>query len=193
MTDPIVRRRRGAVLEKAILEAAYEELLAVGYVNFTYEGVIKRVGTSRTVLYRRWPTKLQLVMAAAHHYQKAHPIIVPDLGNVRDELCLTLRKYADRAPPEATRLIFEMGRDLNAASESFASERFRENFLDAPLSRGVARGEIDPSKLTPRILWVPIAIVLAEATFIGKSLSDTAIAEIVDQVFLPIVRPTPQA
>jgi len=193
MTDPIARRRRGAVLEKAILEAAWEEVLAVGYAHFTYEGVIKRVGTSRSVLYRRWPTKLQLVMAAAHHFQKAHPIVVPDLGNVRDELYAALRLYADRAPPEAARLIFEMDRDLKAASESFASERFSDNFLDAPLNRGVARGEIDPAKLTPRILWVPVAIVLAELTFFSKTPSDTAIAEIVDQVFLPLVRPNPPA
>ena len=95
---------KGRGPRKVSLEAAWQELLAVGYVNFTYEGVIKRVGTSRTVLYRRWPTKLQLVMAAALDYQGAHPIIVPDLGNVRDELCLALRKVARRPAGERENL-----------------------------------------------------------------------------------------
>src|SRR5262245_50037324 len=101
MKEQVATRRRGAVLEEALLDAAWAELSAEGYLNFTFEGVIQRAGTSRSVLYRRWPNRLSLATAAILHCIKANPISVPDMGNVRDELCLVLRKYADRIPPKA--------------------------------------------------------------------------------------------
>jgi len=48
-------RRRGAELEAALLDAAWDELQAVGYAGLTMEAVADRAGTSRAVLYRRWP------------------------------------------------------------------------------------------------------------------------------------------
>lgn len=182
-------RRRGAVLEEALLDAAWIELTNQGYFNFTFEGVIKRAGTSRSVLYRRWPNKLSLALAAILRYIKANPIHVPDMGNVRDELLLLLRKYADRTPPEATRLLFEMTNDMAAVGDSFAHERFREDLLGEIIKRGIARGELDETRLTPRIISVPTSLVLFELMVTLQDISDKAITEIVDQVFLPLVRP----
>lgn len=39
-------RRRGAALEKALLDAAWEELTDTGYARFTMDAVVKRAGTS---------------------------------------------------------------------------------------------------------------------------------------------------
>lgn len=189
MKEQVVTRRRGAVLEEALLDAAWIELTNQGYFNFTFEGVIKRAGTSRSVLYRRWPNKLSLALAAILRYIKANPIHVPDMGNVRDELLLLLRKYADRTPPEATRLLFEMTNDMAAVGDSFAHERFREDLLGEIIKRGIARGELDETRLTPRIISVPTSLVLFELMVTLQDISDKAITEIVDQVFLPLVRP----
>jgi len=57
-------RRRGDHLEHALLAATWEELLAVGYANLTMDGVAARAHTSKPVLYRRWPTRPELVLAA---------------------------------------------------------------------------------------------------------------------------------
>jgi AcrR family transcriptional regulator len=189
MKEQVATRRRGAVLEEALLDAAWAELSAEGYLNFTFEGVIQRAGTSRSVLYRRWPNRLSLATAAILHYIKANPISVPDMGNVRDELCLVLRKYADRSPPKAMRLFFEMSSDMASAGDSFTHERFREDLLGEPIRRGIARGEIDEKRLTPRIVWALQSLVLGEIMVTGREISDEAIAEIVDQVFLPLARP----
>ncbi|WP_315763988.1 MULTISPECIES: TetR/AcrR family transcriptional regulator [unclassified Bradyrhizobium] len=189
MKEQVATRRRGAILEEAILEAAWAELSSQGYLNFTFDSVVRRVGTSRPVLYRRWPNRLALAVAAIVHYIKANPISVPDMGNSRDELCLLLRKYADRTPPKATRLFFEMNSDMASAGDSFTEERFREDLLGELVKRGIARGEIDVKRLTPRILSVPTSLVLNEIMITQRPISDEAIAEIVDQVFLPIVRP----
>jgi hypothetical protein len=140
-------------------------------------------------LYRRWPNRLSLATAAILRYIRANPISVPDLGNVRDELCLFLRKFSDRTPPQATRLLFEMNSDMTAVGDSFTHERFRENLLDEIIERGIARGEIDEKRLTRRIIRVPSSLVLNEIVVTSRGVSDEVIAEIVDHVFLPIVRP----
>ncbi|MFD7947322.1 helix-turn-helix domain-containing protein, partial [Streptomyces sp. NPDC059744] len=62
--EPVRKRRRGAELETALLDAAWDELIAMGFEELTYEAVAARAGTSRAVLYRRWPTKRELVLAA---------------------------------------------------------------------------------------------------------------------------------
>src|SRR5262245_49537219 len=57
-------RRRGKVLETAIFEIVLRELAETGYVNFSIERVAARAGTSKPVIYRRWPTRARLVYAA---------------------------------------------------------------------------------------------------------------------------------
>lgn len=189
MHDQPVRRRRGAVLEEAILDAAWAELGNVGYSDFTFEAVARRAGTSRPVLYRRWPSRASLATTAIARHVQQNPLVVPDLGNVRDELCLLLRKFADRAPPRQLRLLFEMSEDMVAEQMNFMDDRFRESTLDRVIERAVLRGEIDARRLTPRVLRIPLSLVLHDVIVTGRQISDDAIAEIVDQVFLPLVAP----
>ena len=55
---------RGEAADTAILDATIEVLSEQGYGGLTMSGVIERSGVSSATLYRRWPTKLELVMAA---------------------------------------------------------------------------------------------------------------------------------
>jgi AcrR family transcriptional regulator len=80
-----IERRRGSRLEDAILDAAWAELVERGYPGLTLEGVAKRAGTSRPVLHRRWQSRTALATAALGRHIAQHPIVVPDLGSVRDE------------------------------------------------------------------------------------------------------------
>ena len=54
-------RRRGAVLEEAILTAAWDELAERGWAGFGIEGVSNRVETAKAVVYRRWRNRVELV------------------------------------------------------------------------------------------------------------------------------------
>jgi AcrR family transcriptional regulator len=184
-------RRRGAALEEAVLAAVWAELAERGYANMTLESVAKRAGTSRPVLHRRWPTRMKLATAAIARYLALNPISVPDLGNVRDELCLLLRRLADRARPELIRLIFDMTGDLADAKSSLADLRAQitnEALMRGILQRGVDRGEIDLKRLTPRIVTLPTDLGRHEMLMTLAPLSDAAIRDIVDEIFLPLVR-----
>lgn len=184
-------RRRGTALEHAILDAAWTELTVSGYAEMTLESVAKRAETSRPVLARRWPTRRRLATAAMGRYFALNPIIVPDVGSVSDEVCLMLRRLSDLVRPELIQLVFDMNRDLADAESSLKD--LRDKLSDGEpmrsiLKRGVDRGEIDPVRLTPRNIALPTDLARNEILMTLRPLSDEAIQEIVEDVFLPLVR-----
>jgi AcrR family transcriptional regulator len=185
-------RRRGDALEDAILDVAWAELLERGYDGLTFESVASRAGTSRPVLGRRWPTRGALATAAAARFHVRNPIVIPDLGNVRDELCLLLRKMSDRVRPDLVRLLFEVLKDdtdhyANAAE--LRAQIVKGSALPPILARAVERGEVDPDRLIPRIVSLPGDLARHELLMTSAPLTDEAIHEIIDRIFLPLVRP----
>ena len=61
---PEAGRKRGTALEDAIRAAAYAELTEVGYTAFSVEGVAARARTGKASIYRRWPSKIELILDA---------------------------------------------------------------------------------------------------------------------------------
>jgi AcrR family transcriptional regulator len=184
-------RRRGAELEGAILDAAWAELREHGYDAMTLAGVAVRAGTSRPVLHRRWPSRALLAGAALARRLERSPVGVPDLGSVSAELRMALQKLADRARPDLVRLMFDMARDDGADAAHVRRAIAHEGLIQAILARGVARGEIDPLRLTARAAALPIDLARHDLLMNPAGLTDAAIAEIVDDVFLPLVRRRP--
>jgi AcrR family transcriptional regulator len=192
-----IGRRRGVRLEDAILDAAWAELVERGYPGLTLEGVARRAGTSRPVLHRRWPSRTALATAALGRHIAQNPIVVPDLGSLRDEICLLLRRMSDRARPDMIRLVFDMQKDLADEHSNLADVRahLRARIADSDvmrpiLERAIDRGEIAAARLTPRIASLPTDLARHEILMTFQPLSDEAIKEIVDEVFLPLVSPT---
>jgi hypothetical protein len=56
------------------------------------------------------------------------------------------------------------------------------------LSRAADRGEVDPSRITPRVATVAIDLLRHEMFVVGARPTEATMAEIVDDVFLPLVR-----
>src|SRR5271168_4179648 len=83
-------RRRGASLEEAILDAAWEQLTAEGYGHFTIDTVAARAHTSKPVLYRRWKTSDELLRAAIRHRGAVTPVPDPDTGTLRGDFLALL-------------------------------------------------------------------------------------------------------
>jgi len=187
-------RRRGNALDEAILEAAWAELLDRGYAVFTMEAVAERAGTSRPVLSRRWQTRADLAVAAIGSYIQKNPLSVPDLGNVRDELATLLQKLSDRGMLAIVKMLFSMREyfvETNSNLDDLRSELRKKlgdsRPFDEVLQRGVQRGEIDPSKLTKRIVSLPLDLLRHEGFMTMKPIPKAVIAEILDTIFLPLV------
>jgi AcrR family transcriptional regulator len=182
-------RRRGNALETAILDAAWAELLEAGYSDFTVEAVARRAGTSRPVLARRWPHRADLAVAALAHYNRANPIEVPDLGNVRAELILVLQKLSERGASTVIKVVLTMNDYFTETNSSIADLRARlvgENKFEQVVRRGVARGELDQNRLTSRIASLPLDLLRHEVIMTRKPVSNELIVEIIDTIFLPL-------
>lgn len=189
-------RRRGAALEEALLDAAWRELVEVGYGRFTIEGVAARAGTSRPVIYRRWPDRSELAIAAVRHFGRTEPVPMPDTGSVRDDL-IALLSDASKSRSELAALFSvqmgeyfaETGRTPADLRADFLQARSQPFGIDRVLQRGIERGEIDPERLTPRIAGLPADLLRHELLMTLRPAGEETIAEIVDTIFLPLVTP----
>jgi AcrR family transcriptional regulator len=188
-----VTRRRGAVLENALLEAAWDELVRGGFGGFTIEGVAARSGTSRTVIYRRWATRPELAVAAVRHYWETHRVADPDSGTLRQDL---IEYMFEGSIKRVDFLVFFTGvgmqeyfKETQTSFDDFRKEILpSEILLDEIYRRAIERGEIDPQKLSSRVASLPFDLLRQEAFMTGKPVPRSAVEEIVDQIFLPLVR-----
>ena len=188
------RRRRGDELESALLEAAWRELDERGYDALTIDAVAARAGTSRAVIYRRWPGKPALVMAAIAHGSRRDQTAIPDTGNVRDDLIALMELANEQRMGVATLVNVRLGEFYRETGTSMADLRElivgdSPSAADVVIRRGVERGEIDEAKLTPRIRRLPSDLFRHEVLMTFQPVSRADIEEIVDTIFLPLVRP----
>jgi AcrR family transcriptional regulator len=180
-------------LEQAILSAAVEELTENGYARLTMDRVAQRAGTNKTTIYRRWPSRAALALAAHRRYV-AQPKTLPDTRDLRSDVLALLRGVVARMGSPLGREILH-GAMAEMHSQPELLRVLREEFGQGPgmmltiVARAVARGEARPEALTPRIATLPIALLRDEYLTHGLTeIPDDTIIEIVDQVYLPLVR-----
>jgi len=184
-------RRRGKVLEAAIFEVVLEELAETGYVNFSIERVAARAGTSKPVIYRRWPTRARLVYAALRANRPGLFFEAPDTGTVRGDVMIILHSVSEMVDEISPEVIFGLIAELLHESESslFAEVHERNaKMMTEILTRGIGRGEIAAEKLTPRLAALPFDLVRYQLMVLRQPLSAQDIEEIIDRIFLPLVR-----
>ena len=189
-------RRRGEVLEEAILHAAWEELSKVGYTHLTMESVATRAGTNKAVLYRRWANKSELVIAALHKYLPKITDEIPNTGNLRSDVYAYLRARVEPMRTIGAQTIRGLMMEPLVWRTIIASmpqmiERRSENkitvALTAILKNAELRGEVCLEKLTPRIISLPLDLLQFELITRQEPISDEAIEEIIDNIFLPLI------
>jgi AcrR family transcriptional regulator len=184
-------RRRGKVLEAAIFESVLRELTETGYVHFSIERVATRVGTSKPVIYRRWRTRARLVYAALRAKQPGLCFEAPDTGTVRGDVMAILRNVSEMVDELSPEVIFGLIAELLHESDAslFAEVHERNaKIMREILTRGIGRGEIAVKKLTPRLSTLPFDLVRYQLMILRQPLSAQDIEEIIDQIFLPLVR-----
>jgi len=192
LTGP--QRRRGETLETALLDAAWDELAERGYDSLTYEGVAARAATSRAVLYRRWPTKGELAVAAIRHARLLSLGEVPDTGSLREDLRRLLMQASQTKfvlglvlVNQLSGFYAETGQSPNDIRESMLADQPHRS--DAIWERAIARGEVDPARLTPRVRRLYFDLARDQMFMAMRPISEAEIDSILDEVVLPLVRP----
>jgi AcrR family transcriptional regulator len=191
MTDHrTLPRRRGDVLNSAIFEATLDELAEVGYTKLTMERVAARAGASKASVYRRWPSRMELVLDAVHHLAP-DPTDTPDTGSLRGDALAFMRAAAKLlAGPGGEALRGLLGDALADPSRTLELRRHSRGtghrIMQEIVQRAVARGEINSAAITPLRLDVAQAMLREQFLFHGPPIPDAVIIEIVDETVLPL-------
>jgi AcrR family transcriptional regulator len=182
-------------LEDALLDAAYAELIEGGLAAFTFDGVATRARTSRPVLYRRWPTREGLVVAAIRHHDERHPPPVPDTGTLRGDLIAVLKGANQHRMQMIAPVLAQLGGYFLQTGRTPAEVRRdligdRVTSDSVIIARAVERGEIDPARITPRVAALPFDLFRHEVLMTQAAVSDEVIEDIVDSIALPLMTGT---
>ncbi|WP_327391659.1 MULTISPECIES: TetR/AcrR family transcriptional regulator [unclassified Streptomyces] len=184
-------RRRGAELENAILDASWNVLVEHGYLGFTYEAVAARAGTSRPVLYRRWPQHEDLLLATLTKFWQ--PITVPDTGSLRDDAISFLRNVHAGRAHMITLMSVQLVDYFRDTGTSFSELREalltpgRATAFETIVARAVQRGELPDMPRSSRVVDLPFDLLRHDMLLTMRAVSDESIVEIVDEVWLPLL------
>ncbi|MEU4194340.1 TetR/AcrR family transcriptional regulator [Kribbella sp. NPDC026611] len=179
------QRRRGAELEAALLDAAWDEVHESGYARFTMEAVAARAHTGKQVLYRRWRNRADLVIAAMRHRTGSIVEDLPDTGTLRGDTLALLQRMADRFAtigPEITHGLLSEAPDLDP-------EIYRRmtGAMATLVKRAAERGEIPAVEVPDRVLTAPTNLLRYEMLFAREPVTPSTLVELVDDVFLPLI------
>jgi AcrR family transcriptional regulator len=138
-------RPREERVTEAVLSAVLELVTEQGMAAVTMDAVAARAGVSKPAIYRRWPAKHDLVIAAAE--SRIGVLTVADMGDFRAELRAVLAARVESYRlPGTSRLMagmitaVEEGGDVNGAYRGYVSRIMGET--RKILARGIARGDV---------------------------------------------------
>ena len=145
-------RPRSAQADREILQATLEELAAVGYEALTIEAVAARARVGKTTIYRRWPSKMELVIEAISMIHAETPII--DTGNFREDVVSLLRSAFQLRSELVEQLVVKVIGEVESNPEVFqafmarhVTPRFQAIFqmIDRAKERGELRQDVEPA------------------------------------------------
>jgi AcrR family transcriptional regulator len=188
-------RPRDVRHDHAILDATLGILLEQGYRGVTIEGVAARAGVGRPTIYRRWPSKPAVVVAALVQSDRL-TLPAPDTGSLRNDLIAVQRHQVERMnAPDARRVTAGLIADL--ADDPELADTYVNQFL-APrratvwqvLQRGVDRRELDADVDFAFLYDLLVGPLFMRAVVWGQRLAPDA-AEKTADVILAAFAPTP--
>jgi AcrR family transcriptional regulator len=183
-------RPRSAEAEQAILDATLRMLGTHGVAGTTIEGVAADAGVGKTTIYRRWPTKTDLILAALSAVvPRGDP---PDTGTMAGDMAALAETQRRRLAGSGLSGIVP-----RVLAESMSDPELHKDFVDRVVNpfrdmlrlfieRGIERGELRPD------LEVEALVDLLHSIPIYKMLmsrGDPASLAEVPSAYLPLLLP----
>ena len=190
---PAAGRPRSEEAHRAILDATLDLLQEVGFSALTVEGVASRAGVGKATIYRRWPSKLPLVVEAFGQLPAFEDV---DTGSLAGDLKAMLTRYLREflSTPLATvypSLAAERAHNPELGQVLDPVLRSRRRPLVAALQRAVGRGEVAPGvdlDLAADLIVGPIAVRLF---FRGMKIHPSMVDPMVDLALGGVCQPRP--
>jgi AcrR family transcriptional regulator len=157
-----------------------------GFAGLSVEAVAARAGVGKATVYRRWPSKVPLVIEALDTVASER-ISAPDTGSARGDLTEFLTQLVRAMDGPDGRLVAPLLEGMSRSQE--LAEAFRRDLI-APrrdviieiIRRGIARGELRPDLHLDVALDAPVAIVFHRLLLTGQVVDEALVGRIVDQV-----------
>lgn len=185
-------RPRDASRDDALRQAALDVMAEVGYRALTMDAVAARARAGKATIYRRWESKLDLVIDTCTQLASQN-LATPDTGTLAGDLREFLSSFAaflsGPIGKAAQALVGELPHEPELATA------FRETFLISQrdvlrgiIDRAGERGELRPD--APRGMAVELAgaALTYRLMLTGDPLDDAFVEKIVDQVLVPLVK-----
>ncbi|WP_039656974.1 TetR/AcrR family transcriptional regulator [Clostridium tyrobutyricum] len=190
-------RKRGNVLLESIYDATVEVIKEVGYVNLTFQQIAKAAKTSRTVIYRRWATKFDLIREIKE-YKKSFVLdgelfdSIQKTESLREDLLqmLTLyqKVYMEVGPEIMSAFIFELSQNNEKIAEIKVIAK-RKNIMIMEKLMEFARERGDKiKKVSNETLMLPFDLIRIENIMRKSDIDENRLVSLVDEILLPVFR-----
>ncbi|MDH3299317.1 MAG: TetR/AcrR family transcriptional regulator [Acidimicrobiia bacterium] len=192
MTEPARRtpgRPRDVDTHEAVLEATRAILLEQGYHRLTFGAVADAAGTTRSTLYRWWPTLGALVLeAAADNIDIGE---VPDSGDSRTDVECAVRQLIRTFSDPLAKIVI-MAAIANLDGDMDMATRFREEAVypwrstaAAAIERARDRGDLSPGSDPTFLLNVIVGTVFQCTVVPAKPMLDGLEGGLLDLILPP--------
>lgn len=183
---------RGEARTVAILDAALELISEVGYERVTMDSIAARARASKTTMYRRWPTKSELVADALRRHAQGEVPAIPDTGTLRGDLVATVGEIAETLTggrgPSLIGLVEAIRDDVALRSQVGSQVRERSHQVGREIcARAIARGEAIHAEQADIVLGLAFEHLFTSTLFDGAQPSEANRRHFVDAVLLPLL------
>jgi AcrR family transcriptional regulator len=179
---------RGDAFVRTVLDVTLSQLAEVGFEPLTIPDVAERAGVNKTSIYRRWPSKADLVRDALAIAMN-HVDDPPNTGELRGDLIALARTVAaftqSRVGTALIRIMLAEGG--NPEVRALANTAYSEAGKQGPwivIKRATERGELSGDvDVDPSLMLFTIAGAIMHRVFVEhKSASEKFLKQVVDLV-----------
>ncbi|TRW82113.1 TetR/AcrR family transcriptional regulator [Mycolicibacterium sp. 018/SC-01/001] len=177
--------------EAELLEVALRLLQTHGYDRLTVDAVAAEAKASKATMYRRWPSKADLVLAAFIEGTR-ESAKAPNTGSLREDL-IAIGTNVARQAREHTSTMRAVLNEMSHSAELRAAMqdkfvRHRQVLIEDVLAAAVTRGEIEQAAIIPEIWDVLPGYLVFRCLISERPPTEETVRILVDDVLLPSLR-----
>ena len=189
---PKLGRKRDHTRDPEILDAALDVLAETGYDGMTIDMVASRAKAGKATLYRRWPSKAELVIDAVacmkKNMQGNEPL--PDTGTLRGDLIALIKPHSIEDSERKTQIMAGLMSMISQAPEladaaNAAIMEPRAALNRQLMQRAVERGEVSADCDIETIALITPCMVTYRTLMLKKPVDREYLVSLIDGVILP--------
>jgi AcrR family transcriptional regulator len=192
--EPMVKlgRKRDHTRDQDILDAALAVLSETGYDGMTIDMVAAKAKAGKATLYRRWPSKAELVIDAVACMKRRDVSLddLPDTGTLRGDLLAMARPHSVEDSERKIQVMAGVMSLLTRSPEltdtvKAAIVEPRAEINRIFLRRAIARGEIPADANIEMLAILTSSLAFYRTMILRKPIDREFLVSVIDDIFLP--------